>query len=86
MSLIDVTVIPCAKSSRISGFDPWRKRVVVRVKAEARKNRANRELERYLSEVFGCKTEVVRGRKSRLKTVSVPLAKEKLYEQLPPNI
>jgi uncharacterized protein (TIGR00251 family) len=66
---LDVHVSPGASRSELGSFDPWRKRIIVKVKAPPEDGKANRELERLLGDVFGCRAEVLRGHTIRDKTV-----------------
>ena len=62
------------KGSAVTGFDTWRKAWSVDVAAPAERDRANRELLRYLAEMLGIPAERVRlagGARSRLKAVRV---------------
>jgi len=62
------------KASSITGFDTWREAWAVDVAAPAERDRANRELLRYLAEMLGIPAERVRlagGVRSRLKAVRV---------------
>lgn len=73
---IDVSVSPNSSYSGIEGVDPWRKRLVVRVKAMPKDGRANKELCDILSNVFSVPAMVIRGQTSRTKTIMVPLDSE----------
>lgn len=73
---IDVSVSPNSSRSGIEGVDPWRKRLVVRVKAMPKDGRANKELCDVLMKTFSVPVTVIRGQTSRAKTVMVPLDSE----------
>lgn len=68
---VDLLVSPGSDRSALEGVDPWRKRIIVRVRAKPLEGKANREAEELISEITGCRTEVVRGQTSRQKTVAV---------------
>ena len=68
---VDITVSPRSSRSGIDGFDEWRKRIIVRVKAPPLEGRANREVADVFREVTGMKAEVVSGQTSHQKTVAV---------------
>jgi len=73
MSYLKVTARPGAEKNKITGFNQWRGSLEVDVAAVARKNKANRELEGFLSRVFGQRVDIVKGVKSPQKTIFVPL-------------
>ncbi len=72
-----VHVIPNSKENRIEGYDSWKKAVVIRIKAPPVEGKANRELENFLSNFFGCKVEIISGKKSRNKVVIIKGMDEK---------
>ena len=57
---LDVTVRPGSRSSGLSGFDPWRKRLEIKVKARPVDGSANSELISLLAEVFNIPTANIR--------------------------
>ncbi len=68
---LDLTVSPRSSRSGVEGIDPWRKRLIIRVKAPPLDGRANKEVEDVLKELTGCKTQVISGQTSRQKTVQI---------------
>ncbi len=68
---LDLTVSPRSSRSGAEGIDPWRKRLIIRVKAPPLDGRANKEVEDVLRDITGCKTQVVSGQTSRQKTVLI---------------
>lgn len=68
---VDLQVSPKSSRSGIEGIDPWRKRLIVRVKAPPLDGRANKEVEEVLSEISGCKSQVTAGQISRQKTATI---------------
>jgi len=71
MSLtLDVVVVPGSRSPGLGYSQRWNC-VEVRVRSQARKGRANREVERLLSEVLGAEVRIVSGHTSRRKRVVV---------------
>ncbi len=68
---VDLQVSPKSSRSGIEGIDPWRKRLIVRVRAPPLEGRANEEVEEVLSEITGCKAQVTAGHTSRQKTATV---------------
>lgn len=84
-TLIDIAVTPNAESTGIKGFDPWRKRILIRIKERPLQNRANREIVDFFSKLFNADVKIVSGYKSGQKTVEVSIrpdeARRMLYEQ-----
>ena len=71
---IRVEVVPGSKRSGISGFDDWRKRVKVSLRAAPRGGAANKELLMLVSELLAVERDRVRiteGLRSTRKTVTV---------------
>lgn len=68
---IDVSVSPRSNRSGPDGFDEWRRRLIVRVKAPPLDGRANKEVAALFSELSGSKAEVTSGQTSRQKTVTI---------------
>jgi len=68
--LIDVEVVPGADKESIS-FDPWRKRIRLKVKGRALNNEANNDVLIFFSELFDRKVKIFSGERSMKKTVSV---------------
>ncbi len=68
-TLIDISVTPNADKTEIGGFDPGRKRIVVRIKERPLENRANLEVISLFSKILGTEVKIVRGAKSSKKTL-----------------
>ncbi|MDR3283387.1 MAG: DUF167 family protein [Candidatus Methanoplasma sp.] len=68
---VDILVSPRSDRSGLEGFDEWRKRLVVRVKAPPLEGRANKEVEGVFRDLIGFRSEVVSGHLSRQKTVLI---------------
>lgn len=68
---VDVSVSPRSNRSGPDGYDEWRRRMIVRVKAPPLDGRANKELAAMFSEITGCRAEVTSGQTSRQKTVTI---------------
>jgi len=68
---LDVLVSPGSDRSGIEGFDEWRKRLVVRVRAPPSDGKANKEVEALMKRVTGCRSEIIRGHLNRQKTVMI---------------
>jgi len=50
--ILDLDISPGAKDTCIQGYNPWRKRIEVRLSERAQKGRANEQLISFLSELF----------------------------------
>jgi len=66
----------------LEGFDEWRKRLVVKVKAPPLDGKANKEVEDLMREVTGCRSEIKSGHLNRMKTVMIYGDPEKIAESL----
>lgn len=68
---LDVSVSPRSNRSGPEGFDEWRKRLIIRVRAPPLDGRANREVEETVSDMCGFPAKVTSGQTSRQKTVTI---------------
>jgi len=76
---VTVEVVPGAKRTEISGVNPWRTSLGVRVAAPASEGEANDALIEFLASrlcVPRGSIRIVRGQRSRLKTVFLPVSPE----------
>lgn len=73
--LIDIEVTPGTKTVKVpSGYNPWRKRIEVRLSREAQKGKANQQLIQELSGMLGIKENdvtLISGHTANKKTVRV---------------
>ena len=73
--LIDIEVTPGTKTLKIpSGYNPWRKRIEIRLSRQAQKGKANQQLIRELSGILGIKENdvtLISGHTSHKKTVCI---------------
>jgi len=72
--IVDVEVQPSAKTQGITGFNAWRARISVAVKAEAKDGRANRAVLHVLGtqlQLEARSLSITSGHKSRLKSVRI---------------
>jgi len=68
---LDIEAKPNSKHPGILGFEPWRKRFIVAVKAPPDKGKANKELCEIIEDVLGVKgAGLDSGQTSHQKTVS----------------
>ncbi len=72
-SELDILVSPRSGTSRVEGFDQWRQRVAVKVRAPPADGRANKEIEELFRALTGAETEIVRGAGGRMKTLRIAL-------------
>lgn len=77
---------PAAQDSRFpTGFDPWRKRIGIRVRSPARGGRANEEVVSTIAAFFGVRADQVRlraGARGSHKTVEVGLPRPEALRRL----
>lgn len=76
-------VQPKAKKNEIDGIDEWRKRLKVKIKAPPVEGKANKEVVKFFSKLFGREVVIIRGETSRekdllIKGLKVEDVKEKL--------
>ncbi len=72
--MIDVEVSPGSSESRITGYNEWRKRITMKVRAPPEKGKANSEVVEVIASAFGvpeASIEVVAGHTSAQKTVVI---------------
>ena len=68
---VDVLVSPRSNRSGPEGYDEWRKRLILRVKAPPLDGRANKEVEDTFRQITGVKCEVTSRQLNRQKTVTI---------------
>lgn len=68
---VDVLVSPRSNRSGPEGYDEWRKRLILRVKAPPLDGRANKEVEETFRQITGFRCEVTSRQLNRQKTVTV---------------
>ena len=66
----------------ITAIDPWRKSLRVKINEQPENGKANRALEKALSEAFGAEVEILSGKKSREKTLQINAAKPFVKKRL----
>ena len=79
---LDIMVSPRSNRSGLEGFDEWRKRAILRVKAPPLDGRANKEVESYFKEITGCRSSVTAGMTSHQKTVTIAGDPDSILETL----
>lgn len=75
-SEMDIIVTPNSTSPGVQDVDPWRHRLVVKVRAPPEGGRANEEVEELLSSVIGAKVTVSRGHTQRMKVVRIQASED----------
>jgi len=79
---MDIIVTPNSTSPGVQDVDPWRHRLVVKVRAPPEGGRANEEVEELLSSVIGAKVTVSRGHTQRMKVVRIQASEDVVKERL----
>ncbi len=79
---IDLLVSPRSSRSGIEGFDEWRRRLIVRVRAPPLDGRANGEVEELFRGLTGHRASVSAGHTSRQKTVFIEGDAEEICARL----
>ena len=69
--LIEIEVQPASSRQGVVGFNEWRSRLQVAVKAEAQKGKANIAVCKVMSTLLKSDVEVVSGHTTRQKRISV---------------
>jgi len=82
---ITIDASPGAHKTEIAGANQWRKALQVRVAAEPEQGKANEELVRFIARILCIhpnSISILRGERSSLKVLAVPLSPEKVEEIL----
>ncbi|BAW31128.1 MAG TPA: DUF167 family protein [Methanothermobacter sp.] len=69
--LVDIEVSPGSLKFEIGGYNPWRRRLEVKLKSQPLKGKANNELIREFSNILSKDVEIIKGVKSRYKTIKI---------------
>lgn len=81
-SELDIIVTPNSATPGVQDVDPWRQRLVVKVRSPPEGGRANEEVEELLSSFFNARTLVVRGHLQRMKVAHVDSPVERVRSVL----
>jgi len=76
--ILDLEISPGAKETLVHGFNPWRKRIEVRLSQRAQKGRANEQLISFFSELFEVNSrnvQIITGLTNSKKSVKILGAK-----------
>ena len=80
---MEIEVKPSSKRQGIIGFNKWRSRLQIAVKAHAEKGKANHAVCNLMATIFGTEVEIISGHTSRKKRLSVcDLSVEQVIEKL----
>jgi len=80
--LMPVQVISEGKEFALIGFDEWNQALKIRVSKKREKGKANKELLKELRGIFGAEVEIIKGEKSRQKTLLVHAKKARVLKSL----
>lgn len=77
--ILDLEISAGAKETAIQGYNPWRKRIEVRIAQRAQKGKANAEIISFFSNLFNVRSNdiaIVSGTTSSKKSVMIFQAKQ----------
>ena len=69
--IIDIEVQPGSTRQGVVGYNEWRGKLQVAVKAEAQKGKANHAVCNVLEKIFSAKVTVISGQTSRSKKINI---------------
>jgi uncharacterized protein (TIGR00251 family) len=72
--VLELEVSPGAKETSVHGYNPWRRRIEIRVSQKAEKGKANSELISFFSDLFKINSgniHIVKGSTSSKKSVKI---------------
>lgn len=69
--LVDIEVSPKSKKFEIIGYNEWREKIEIRIKAVPQKGKANKEITNEFSNLTGSQAEIISGLKSQHKTLKM---------------
>ena len=58
--VLDLEISPGAKKTTVHGYNPWRKRIEIRLSERAQKGKANEQLISFLSDLFHVNSRDIR--------------------------
>lgn len=76
--ILDLEISAGARKTSVNGYNPWRRRIEVRLSERAEKGKANDQLIAFFSELFGINSNnirIIKGLTSSRKSVKVLHAK-----------
>ena len=72
--ILDLEITPNAKDTEIHGYNPWRKRIEVRLSEQAQKGKANEQLVSFFSDLLKTgsgNVQIIAGHTSSKKSVKI---------------
>ncbi len=72
--ILDLEISAGAKETALQGYNPWRKRIAVRVSEKAQKGKANEALISYFSDMFHVSSQdvqIIMGTTNSKKTIKI---------------
>ena len=69
--IIDIEVQPGSNRQGVIGYNEWRGKLQIAVKAEAQKGKANHAVCNVLEKIFSAKVTVISGQTSRSKKINI---------------
>ncbi|OKY77599.1 MAG: Protein YggU, DUF167 family [Candidatus Methanohalarchaeum thermophilum] len=86
LTIIDIKVNPGTQENKIKEYNKWREQIKINIKEQATKNKANRELKEYLSDILSIPSKSInikKGKTSPQKVVEVSgLTEDKVLKKL----
>ena len=85
--LLNIEVSPKSDKFRITGYNPWRESVEVKIKAIPQKGKANKEIISEFSKITETAVEILSGHKSHHKILKIyDISEDDLIEILKPHL
>ncbi|VVB95133.1 putative ACR, YggU family [uncultured archaeon] len=72
--ILDLEISPGAKETAVHGYNPWRKRIEIRLSERAEKGKANAELISFLARIFKVNSryiQIITGSTNSKKSVKI---------------
>ncbi len=72
--ILDLEISPGAKETAVHGYNPWRKRIEIRLSERAEKGKANAELISFLASIFNINSryiQIIAGSTNSKKSVKI---------------
>ncbi|PIN98296.1 MAG: YggU family protein [Candidatus Diapherotrites archaeon CG10_big_fil_rev_8_21_14_0_10_31_34] len=85
MKTIDVHIKPGSKKFEVLGFNKWTNCLEIKTKEKAEKNKANKELEKNLKEIFKTEVKIIQGKKSKTKKILIEKTTKEITELIKKN-
>ena len=80
--VLSFKITPNSKEFRFIGFDPWSKRVRLKIKNPAMKGKANKEIIENLKKIFNTEVEIIKGNLSDKKEILIREKKELVFSKM----